>query len=103
MIRRIGLLGGTFDPIHLGHRDVAEAARLNLELTRIFIIPANIPPHRAVPVASSFHRFAMVALAASTHLTWRACDLELAAASPSYTSTTLKAFHERGYDRSELF
>ena len=103
MTRRLGILGGTFDPIHCGHLDVAAAAEAALGLTRIFVIPANIPPHRPQPYASSFHRFAMAALAVSHRPSWRASDLELRGEAPSYTSVTLQKFHERGYSPSELF
>ena len=62
-LRRIGLLGGTFDPIHAGHLDLAAAAERALHLTQVVLIPANVPPHRPKPLTSGFHRFAMVALA----------------------------------------
>ena len=100
---RIGLLGGTFDPIHNGHLDLADAADKALNLTRIHVVPAKIPPHRAEPLASPFQRFAMVVLAVGKRPSWRASDLELRVDEPSYTSTTLARFHERGYDRHDLF
>jgi nicotinate-nucleotide adenylyltransferase len=101
--RRIGLLGGTFDPIHTGHLDVARAAQRALDLTYLHIIAANVPPHRTQPIASNFHRFAMTALAVSGVKGWRASDLELRMPAPSYTSQTLKQFHERGYAPEELY
>ncbi len=101
--RRIGILGGTFDPIHCGHIDVAAAAQRALGLTRLFVITANVPPHRPQPFASSFHRFAMVALSAVGRPGWRASDLELRSPAPSFTSSTLQKFHERGYGAGELF
>jgi nicotinate-nucleotide adenylyltransferase len=101
--RRIGILGGTFDPIHCGHIDAARAAEEALGLTRLFLITSNVPPHRAAPVASSYHRFAMVALAVSNRPTWFASDIELRSAAPSYTSTTLQRFHGEGYAPAELF
>jgi len=100
--RRIGLLGGTFDPIHMGHLDLADAASRALGLTDLLVIPANVPPHRAKPLTSAFHRFAMVAVAVAGRAGWRACDVELRHESPSYTATTLRRFHERGYEPSEL-
>jgi nicotinate-nucleotide adenylyltransferase len=105
MTRRIGILGGTFDPIHCGHLDIGSAAEAALGLTRVFVIPANIPPHRPQPFASSFHRFAMVSLAVSGRPGWVASDLELRLDddTPSYTSTTLQRFHDRGYGPAELF
>ena len=76
-IRRIGILGGTFDPIHCGHLEAAFAAEAALDLMRVMVVPANVPPHRPQPLASSFHRFAMVALAVGGRAGWRASDLEL--------------------------
>jgi nicotinate-nucleotide adenylyltransferase len=59
----IGLFGGTFDPIHKGHTALANAARERFQLSRIHFVPANIPPHKQQPMASYFHRYAMVVLA----------------------------------------
>ncbi|MBS1817448.1 MAG: nicotinate (nicotinamide) nucleotide adenylyltransferase [Acidobacteria bacterium] len=101
--RRIGLLGGTFDPIHMGHLDLATVAQQALQLTQVLVIPANVPPHRPKPLTSSFHRFAMVALAVAGRSGWRASDVELRHETPSYTTLTLKRFHERGYHPNELF
>ena len=101
--RRIGILGGTFDPIHSGHIDLGRAAQAALGLTRMFVISANIPPHRPQPFASSYHRFAMVSMAVAGLEGWRASDLELRAGAQSFTTSTLKRFHERGYAPSELF
>ena len=101
--RRIGILGGTFDPIHNGHLDVGDAAMLALRLQRIYAITANVPPHRPQPFASAFHRFAMTSMAIAGRDGWRASDLELRTPAPSYTSVTLKKFHEREYAPCELF
>jgi len=100
--RRIGILGGTFDPIHCGHLDVGSAAERALGLTQIVLMTANIPPHRPQPVASSYHRFAMVALAIGGHERWRASDLELGVGLPSFTTGTLQHFHDRGFAPTEL-
>ena len=102
-VRRIGVFGGTFDPIHRGHIDIGCAAERALHLTRMLVIPASVPPHRAQPLASSYHRFAMVALSVAGRPGWRASDLELWAGGPSYTSATLEELHGRGYASSELF
>jgi nicotinate-nucleotide adenylyltransferase len=103
MTRRVGLLGGTFDPIHCGHLDLAAAAVGALHLDQLLVIPAHTPPHRAAPVASSFHRFAMVALATAQRDGWRVSDLELLINEPSYTATTLHRLHRNGYSAEELF
>jgi nicotinate-nucleotide adenylyltransferase len=100
--RRVGLLGGTFDPIHMGHLDAAAAAQRELGLTEVWIMPSHLPPHRPQPIASSHHRFAMVALAVAGRQSWRASDLEVARAEPSYTEETLARLHADGFAPDEL-
>jgi nicotinate-nucleotide adenylyltransferase len=101
---RVGILGGTFDPIHNGHLGAAQAARRALSLDRIMLMPARMPPHRSSePRASAFHRFAMAALAATTMPDVEVSDLELRRDGPSYTSITLERLIADGYQRSELF
>ncbi len=100
--RRIGLLGGTFDPIHAGHVDAASAAQSALGLAEIWIVPSRIPPHRPQPAASSYHRFAMAALAVADHPGWCVSDVELLRSAPSYTADTLAWFHGRGYAPDDL-
>jgi nicotinate-nucleotide adenylyltransferase len=104
---RLGLLGGTFDPVHRGHLDVARAAQAALKLDEVWLVPSNVPPHRpAQPVASSFHRFAMVALATieERDAPWlRACDMEVAEEGTSYTARTLERLAALGYHRSQIF
>ncbi len=101
---RLGLLGGTFDPVHLGHVAAADAATAALGLDRVLLLPSHVPPHKpAEPRASAFHRFAMVSLAVDGHPRLEACDLELGGPSPSYTAVTLRALHERGLRPSQLF
>jgi nicotinate-nucleotide adenylyltransferase len=101
--QRVGILGGSFDPIHSGHLDLADAAVRVLALPRVFVIPSNVPPHRPQPVASAYHRFAMAAIAVTCRPGWRVVDLELRAATPSYTSSTLEYLHNRGYSAHDLF
>jgi nicotinate-nucleotide adenylyltransferase len=101
--RRIGILGGTFDPIHWGHLEAAFAAETALKLQRILVITSHVPPHRDEPRASGYHRFAMVALAVAGRSGWRAADLELRLDTESYTADTLRKFHDRGYAPAELF
>ena len=98
---RRGFLGGTFDPIHLGHLDVAGAARHALALEDVTIIPARVPPHRHSPVASAPHRFAMAALAVLERAGMVVSDIEMISDDPSYTSDTLERLRSRGVDLSE--
>jgi nicotinate-nucleotide adenylyltransferase len=92
---KIGLFGGTFDPVHLGHLDVVHAARLALGLDRVWMMPSRTPPHRSLPGASAAHRFAMVALALQEEHDVIASDLEMDVAGPSYTIDTLDRFAAR--------
>ena len=102
-MRRLGLLGGTFDPIHMGHLDVARAAADALHLEEIRLTPLHIPSHRPAPGASPFHRFAMVSQAAATDGRFVASDDELTRGGESYTSDTLRALHLQGWTASQLF
>jgi nicotinate-nucleotide adenylyltransferase len=101
---RVGVLGGTFDPVHEGHAAAAEAACHALGLDRVLIVPSNKPPHRAAqPLASTFHRFAMVSLAVASRPRLVACDVELQSDGPSYTAVTLRRLHALGWHPSQLF
>jgi nicotinate-nucleotide adenylyltransferase len=102
---RIGILGGTLDPIHFGHLDTALAAREALALDRVIIVPARIPPHRTQqPLASPFHRFAMTALAVNGVDGLSASDIELVSPGPSYTADTLLRIREKlGLAASQIF
>ena len=87
---RVGLLGGTFDPIHLGHLRAAETAREGLGLDLVAFVPAAVPPHRRGPMAPPRDRYAMAELASSSHPAFEAWDLELRREGPSYTVDTLE-------------
>src|SRR5262245_28087997 len=102
--RRLGVLGGTFDPIHNGHLRAGEAAQRMLRLEEIRVIPAHDPPHRPLdPKASDFHRFAMAALAIDGLDRWRLSDAELTRTGPSYTAHTLRTLHAEGWEPSQIF
>jgi nicotinate-nucleotide adenylyltransferase len=101
---RLGVLGGTFDPIHLGHLDAAGTAQRVLRLDQVLFVPSHDPPHRPLdPHASAFHRFALIALAIEAHPTYRASDMELGRDGPSYTTDTLQALRRDGWQASQLF
>jgi nicotinate-nucleotide adenylyltransferase len=103
-VRRIGILGGTLDPIHCGHLAAAVAARDAFELSEVLVLPSRLPPHRPIqPVASPFHRFAMAALAVSGVPKLFASDDELRLDGPSYTADTLERQHARGLQASQIF
>jgi len=102
--RRIGVLGGTLDPIHVGHVEAARAATAALSLSSLVILPSRVPPHRQHgPSASPFHRFAMAALALSGLPYATVSDEELCTEGPSYTVLTLERFADRWGEGSQIF
>lgn len=87
---KLGVLGGTFDPIHNGHVAAAEAAAQALGLDTITLVPSHIPPHRHDPVgATGAQRYEMARLVAAEHPGWSASRIELDREGPSYTYDTL--------------
>jgi nicotinate-nucleotide adenylyltransferase len=102
MSERLGVFGGTFDPIHLGHLRAAEVARETLGLDRVLFVPSGQPPHRPPPVAAAIDRFAMLALATAAHPAFVLSDLELEGDGPAYTVKTLDALR-RQLPASEMF
>lgn len=104
MTRRLGVLGGTFDPVHVGHLDAADAARSALALDDVLFVPSHDPPHRTGhPHATAFHRFALVALAVDGRTGYRVSDLEVRRQDSSYTSDTLRRLHAAGWQPSQLY
>jgi nicotinate-nucleotide adenylyltransferase len=96
----LGILGGTFDPIHTAHLRLAEEAMLQLRLGGMLWIPAGQPRHRAAPLAAPEHRLAMARAAIAGHPEYRIDDTEIRAAAPSYTVPTLERLRrELGEDR----
>ncbi len=83
-------MGGTFDPIHLGHLRAAECAYDALRLDQVVFVPCHVPPHRDQPRSSPLDRFAMVCLATRGVPHFVACDVELRRDGPSYTVDTLE-------------
>jgi nicotinate-nucleotide adenylyltransferase len=100
---RVGLLGGTFDPIHVGHLDVARAACAALRLDRVLLLPARVPPHRDQPHASPWHRFAMTSMAAQELDHASVSDVDMLSDGPSYTASSLDRLAARGLDTRTLF
>jgi nicotinate-nucleotide adenylyltransferase len=101
---RIGILGGTFDPVHHGHLDAAAAAQAGLALDEIVFLPSHVPPHRQMPPrASGYDRFALIALAIQNRRRFLVSEDELTRDGPSFTIDTLRRLHQRGHRPSQLF
>jgi nicotinate-nucleotide adenylyltransferase len=94
MTERIGILGGTFDPIHFGHLAIAEEARLALQLDRVLFVPAAQQPlKRGTHSATPEQRYAMTQLACASNTAFEVSRIELDRPGPSYTLATLEALH----------
>jgi nicotinate-nucleotide adenylyltransferase len=90
--RRVGILGGTFDPVHYAHLAIAEEVREALTLDRVVFIPAAIPPHKiGLAITPARHRAAMVELAVAGNSSFAVSLMELEREGPSYTVDTLDA------------
>lgn len=91
---RVGIFGGTFDPIHLGHLRVAEEVGEELELEKVYLIPAALPPHKEIRPITPFHdRLKMIQLATKDSPCLEPMDLEGRRQGLSYTIETLKELH----------
>lgn len=100
---RIGVFGGSFNPPHLGHLVVAEAARIQLQLDKVLWVPNNTPPHKTLDEgASTTDRKRMVALAIETNPHFELSEIELEREGPSYMVDTLGLLREE-YPDDELW
>lgn len=95
----LGLLGGTFDPIHFGHLRLAEEAREALGLGQVMLIPAGDPPHRETPMSSGVHRLGLVRTAIAGNPGLSCDDGEITQTGKSYTVLTLERLRARYPDR----
>jgi nicotinate-nucleotide adenylyltransferase len=101
---RLGILGGTFDPIHLGHLRLAEEVGEELRLERVYLVPAASPPHKEIRPITPFHqRVAMARLAARESPLLEVHDLEGRREGFSYSIETLRQFHGLFGPELELF
>jgi nicotinate-nucleotide adenylyltransferase len=100
---RIGIFGGTFDPVHYGHLLLAECAREQCKLDEVRFMPAATPPHKqGQAVSSTEARLDMLRLAVGGHETFRVCDSEVRRGGVSYTVDTLEALRQE-QPEAELF
>ena len=96
----VGILGGTFDPIHHGHLGIAEEAREALGLERVLLVPASSPPHKpGRPVTDAAHRLAMVELAIAGNPAFAVSRIEVERGGASYSVDTLEALRSEGMEQ----
>lgn len=101
---RIGIFGGSFNPIHNGHLTLARTVCDAMALDRLIFIPAGFPPHKPfAQLAEAEHRYAMVRLAARTDTRFQVSRLELDSPETSYTVTTMRAFRSLFTPEDQLF
>lgn len=91
---KVGIIGGTFDPIHCGHLEIAREMRSRFALDKIIFMPAPSPPHKDIRDISAFeHRYAMAACAIRDESDFSVSDLEAQRSGRSYTVNTLERLH----------
>ena len=101
---RIGILGGTFNPIHKGHIKLASGARRKLKLDKIIFVPANIPPHKiGLNILPAKERYKMVSLALKALPYFDVSDYEIMSKGTSYSIKTIKAFKRKFGKNAKLF
>ena len=101
-MQRIGIFGGTFDPIHFGHIHTAKQTAQWLNLDKLLILPSHIPPHKNKTLATAQQRLAMVDLVCQKDPTFILDKRELNKSSPSYTVETLQEIKNE-YAQTQLF
>lgn len=99
---RIGILGGTFDPVHFGHLNLASETRRLLKLDKVIFIPAKRPPHKKTALAAAPHRLNMLRLAICRRADFDVSLSEFLRRGKSYSVDTLKAMREQ-YAGNQLF
>ncbi len=104
LTRRIGIMGGTFDPIHYGHLIGAEEARFRFGLEKVIFMPCGQPPHKKdYPVTPARHRLAMVLLATASNPYFQVSTEEIERPGPSYTIDTIRSYRERFGEALDLY
>ena len=103
-MQRLGILGGTFDPIHLAHLMLASEAQHQLSLDRVLFIPSSIPPHKKNGTfADVQQRLRMTELAIKVEPAFQVCDIELQRSGPSYSVDTVAAIRATLAEQDEVY
>lgn len=102
-MKQLGILGGTFDPIHIGHLVMASYAVDALDLDKVWFMPAQTPPHKHREITGVEHRVEMCRLAVNLDSRFALSDLDLRGDAPSYTSALLTDIHTALPDTNLFF
>jgi nicotinate-nucleotide adenylyltransferase len=103
-ICKLGIMGGTFDPIHFGHLAVAEFVRSKFDLEKVVFVPAYCPPHKSMnDITAAEHRFAMVSAAIAGNSYFEASKIEMGCNCPTYAGDTIRAFKKTYGKESEIY
>jgi nicotinate-nucleotide adenylyltransferase len=103
-MKRIGILGGTFNPIHIGHLMIAEMVCEQLKLDKVIFVPSNLPPHKnRTNVASATERYQMVRLGIRGNPRFEVSDYEIKKKGKSYSIEAVSYFHDQYPEGTKLF
>jgi len=103
MKRRVGIMGGTFDPPHYAHLFMGMEALHQFSLERVIFIPANVPPHKREEMVPALHRLRMISLAVKDEERFEVSDLEIKRGEISYTVETLRELRSWYGENAELY
>jgi nicotinate-nucleotide adenylyltransferase len=103
-ICKLGIMGGTFDPIHFGHLAVAAFVRSKFDLEKVIFVPAYCPPHKSMnDITAAEHRFAMISAAIAGNSYFEASKIEMGCNCPTYAGDTIRAFKEMYGKDSDIY
>jgi nicotinate-nucleotide adenylyltransferase len=103
-IRRIGILGGTFDPVHYGHLVIAEEVYATLQLTEMVFVPAGQPPHKSnIEITAAEHRLKMLELAIASNPHFTISRVDMNRPGPSYTVDMLQLFRKQWGEHTAIY
>ncbi|MDY6932799.1 MAG: nicotinate-nucleotide adenylyltransferase [Spirochaetota bacterium] len=101
---KFGIMGGSFDPIHFGHLQVAEFARERMDLNMVFFVISHCPPHKSInDLSSSHHRLSMVELAIRDRPYFESSKIDIESGCPTYTGDTIRRFKKNYGDDKEIY
>lgn len=102
--KKIGILGGTFDPIHVGHLLTAEEVRVEFQLDRVLFVPAGLPPHKQEQAVTQVrHRYIMTVLATYSNPYFHVSSIEMDRPGPSFTIDTIYELHRAYRGEADLY